>query len=388
MTLAQSGTYWYHSHVSSQYAEGLQGPLIIAPAGVDPLKVAYPYTHDHTLMLMEWFHESYRTITANIRGPHRAFDGYSPQFPWPPVSLLINGRGRFACERILACEQQALYSDPGRNDTQSCQRLRRPFAHGGCRSDHLPQHAQHLMCDVDGWVRLRLIGAASNIPIRVWVDQHPMIIVARDGNRIQPLATDYVTVPVGQRLDVMVRCNQSATAPATFHVFASGNANFYPRPERGAYRQSFYRELYTYAYLRYADPNSPTAHLADMNLRPPRLDVANNRSLRFDDPDVFTDSDVLYEYGYRPAEDLPTAITTAPAATRRLVLRSTVQWDDNAGSPLEWWLTDNMSFVPPSQPLLHQVGLCAVTRESEHPCCSMPIHPSTDSLPLLCIVVL
>lgn len=244
------------------------------------------------------------------------------------------------------------------------------------------------MCDVDGWVRLRLIGAASNIPIRVWVDQHPMIIVARDGNRIQPLATDYVTVPVGQRLDVMVRCNQSATAPATFHVFASGNANFYPRPERGAYRQSFYRELYTYAYLRYADPNSPTAHLADMNLRPPRLDVANNRSLRFDDPDVFTDSDVLYEYGYRPAEDLPTAITTAPAATRRLVLRSTVQWDDNAGSPLEWWLTDNMSFVPPSQPLLHQVGLCAVTRESEHPCCSMPIHPSTDSLPLLCIVVL
>jgi hypothetical protein len=306
-------------------------------------------------MLMEWFHESYREITANIRGPHRVFEGYTPQFPWPPVSLLVNGRGRFACERILACELESLYSDPGRNDTQSCQRLRRPYANGGCRSDHLPTHAEHFMCDVNGWARLRLICSASNIPIRVWVDQHPLIIVARDGNRIQPLSTDYVTVPVGQRLDVMVRCNQSATAPATFHVFASSNANFYPRPERGAYRQRFYRELYTYAYLRYVDPNHPTAHLADLNLRPPVLDVFTNLSLRFDDPTVFTDSNVLHEYSYRPANALPPAVTTAPAATRRLVLRSTVQWDDNAGSPLEWWLTNNVSFVPPSQPLLHQV---------------------------------
>jgi FtsP/CotA-like multicopper oxidase with cupredoxin domain len=28
-TIGQAGTFWYHSHVSTQYCDGLRGPLVV-----------------------------------------------------------------------------------------------------------------------------------------------------------------------------------------------------------------------------------------------------------------------------------------------------------------------------------------------------------------------
>ena len=45
--VVQSGTYWYHSHSAYQEEDGLYGPIVIDPAGADPIA----YDREHVLVL-------------------------------------------------------------------------------------------------------------------------------------------------------------------------------------------------------------------------------------------------------------------------------------------------------------------------------------------------
>ncbi|WP_300535633.1 multicopper oxidase domain-containing protein, partial [Sphingosinicella sp.] len=46
----QSGTYWYHSHSNLQEAMGHYGPIVIDPAGADPVA----YDREHVIVLSDW----------------------------------------------------------------------------------------------------------------------------------------------------------------------------------------------------------------------------------------------------------------------------------------------------------------------------------------------
>ncbi len=48
--LKQSGTYWYHSHTGFQEQVGLYGPIIIDPAGTDPVG----YDREYVVQLTDW----------------------------------------------------------------------------------------------------------------------------------------------------------------------------------------------------------------------------------------------------------------------------------------------------------------------------------------------
>ena len=48
--LKQSGTYWYHSHSGMQEQQGHYGPMIIDPAGADPVG----YDREHVIVLSDW----------------------------------------------------------------------------------------------------------------------------------------------------------------------------------------------------------------------------------------------------------------------------------------------------------------------------------------------
>ncbi|KAF5360146.1 hypothetical protein D9758_011342 [Tetrapyrgos nigripes] len=78
----QAGTFWYHSHVSTQYCDGLRGPLIVEDPN-DPQKHLYDVDDENTIItLIDWYHVSALTLA---------------QIPAPPISnsTLINGIGRF-----------------------------------------------------------------------------------------------------------------------------------------------------------------------------------------------------------------------------------------------------------------------------------------------------
>src|SRR3546814_3668553 len=46
----QSGTYWYHSHSGMQEAMGHYGPIVIDPAGPDPVQAE----REHVVILSDW----------------------------------------------------------------------------------------------------------------------------------------------------------------------------------------------------------------------------------------------------------------------------------------------------------------------------------------------
>src|SRR5690606_135338 len=48
--IRQSGTFWYHSHSGLQEAIGHYGPIVIDPAGADPVG----YDREHVLVLSDW----------------------------------------------------------------------------------------------------------------------------------------------------------------------------------------------------------------------------------------------------------------------------------------------------------------------------------------------
>ncbi|KAK1225832.1 laccase, multicopper oxidase, benzenediol:oxygen oxidorectuctase, partial [Marasmius sp. AFHP31] len=74
----QAGTFWYHSHLSTQYCDGLRGPMVVYDPN-DPHKSLYDVDDESTVItLADWYHDKAKTLT----------------FP-TPQSTLINGLGRW-----------------------------------------------------------------------------------------------------------------------------------------------------------------------------------------------------------------------------------------------------------------------------------------------------
>lgn len=50
----QYGTFWYHAHYSTQYLDGLFGPLIVhAP---EESRFRESYDHDQVVIIQDWYH--------------------------------------------------------------------------------------------------------------------------------------------------------------------------------------------------------------------------------------------------------------------------------------------------------------------------------------------
>ncbi len=59
----QNGTYWYHSHSGFQEQAGVYGPLVIDPAGADPVE----YDREFIIFLSDWTFEDPRRVLANLK---------------------------------------------------------------------------------------------------------------------------------------------------------------------------------------------------------------------------------------------------------------------------------------------------------------------------------
>ena len=61
--LKQAGTYWYHSHSGLQEQLGHYGPMIIDPAGRDPIA----YDREHVVVLSDWSFLHPHTIFTRMK---------------------------------------------------------------------------------------------------------------------------------------------------------------------------------------------------------------------------------------------------------------------------------------------------------------------------------
>ncbi|OJA14707.1 hypothetical protein AZE42_04374 [Rhizopogon vesiculosus] len=78
----QTGTYWYHSHFSTQYCDGLRGPIVIYDPE-DPHKDLYDVDDENTVItLSDWYHDPSSKLNQIVGAVTNN-------------STLINGLGRY-----------------------------------------------------------------------------------------------------------------------------------------------------------------------------------------------------------------------------------------------------------------------------------------------------
>jgi iron transport multicopper oxidase len=318
--VTQTGTFWYHSHNAQQYADGLIGPIIFDH---DPIEQRYNYgSNDYIIMLQEWYHETWPDIMTAYQGPHGAYPGSVPFYPWPPTSFLINGHGQFDC-RTSDCSQNVTWPDScGQLQPTQCIPLRAPFF-GPCKPNAHP--VDEFLCLPGKQIRLRLINAASGIPFRFWIDQHNLTVVARDSIEISPITVSYLHIPIGQRLDLIVTCNQNPSLK--YIIFVASRNSFQPAHIITGPTPT----IWTTALLTYPESN------------------VNARSMNSAEMMDFDPDDPYFEYQALK----PLVPRFAPPAIRRVTLAFAVHWNERQGiDALEEWGVNNITFEPPKEPLL------------------------------------
>ncbi|KAF9033807.1 laccase 17 [Panaeolus papilionaceus] len=104
----QAGTHWYHSHLSSQYVDGIRGAIVIYDPN-DPHASLYDVDDASTVItLADWYHKKAPAIQAQylaqvtdepvpdsglINGVGRYEGG--PNVPWPRINVESGKRYRF-----------------------------------------------------------------------------------------------------------------------------------------------------------------------------------------------------------------------------------------------------------------------------------------------------
>ncbi|KAI0800672.1 bilirubin oxidase [Fomes fomentarius] len=151
----QAGTFWYHSHLSTQYCDGLRGPFVVYDPN-DPHKRLYDVDNDSTVItLSDWYHVAARSIVGRATSD----------------STLINGFGRSI-------------------QTSSAELAVIKVTHGKR-------------------YRFRLVSMSCDPNYIFSIDKHDMTVIEADAVNTKPLTVDSIQIFAGQRYSFVLNANQS-----------------------------------------------------------------------------------------------------------------------------------------------------------------------------------
>nr|ACZ58368.1 laccase [Cerrena sp. WR1] len=151
----QAGTFWYHSHLSTQYCDGLRGPMVVYDPN-DPHASLYDVDDESTVItLADWYHTLARLGAA---------------FPTADATL-INGLGR--------------YSDGTTSD------LAVITVESGKR------------------YRFRLVNISCDPNYTFSIDNHTFTVIEVDGVNHAALDVDEIQIFAGQRYSFVLTANQT-----------------------------------------------------------------------------------------------------------------------------------------------------------------------------------
>ena len=186
--IRQSGTFWYHSHSNLQEAMGHYGPIVIDPAGADPVA----YDREHVLVLSDW----------SFMHPHEILDklkkspGYFNQ-QRTTLAGLMDGSDRMSLEERRMWGGMRM--DP--RDILDVNGSTYTYLVNG----HGPEENWTGLFRPGERVRLRIINASAMSIFNVRIPGLPMTVVQADGENVRPVETDELQISVAETYDVIVR---------------------------------------------------------------------------------------------------------------------------------------------------------------------------------------
>ena len=183
----QAGTYWWHSHSGLQEQVGLYAPMIIDPAGEDPIA----YDREHVVMLSDWSflhpHELFRKLKVNA--------GHF-NMQKQTVAGLLAGRDQPLKDRV---EWAKMRMDP--TDIADVTGSVYTYLVNG----HGPGDNWTGLFTPGERVRLRFINSAAMTIFNVRIPGLSLEVVAADGQPVSPVAVDEFQIAPAETFDVIVR---------------------------------------------------------------------------------------------------------------------------------------------------------------------------------------
>ncbi|OSZ70408.1 copper-binding protein [Sphingomonas sp. IBVSS2] len=184
--IRQNGTYWYHSHSGGQEQLGLYGPMIIDPAGPDPVR----YDREHVILLSDHSPSSPEAIFRNLK----AMPGYY-NYQRQTLAGLLAGRDQKGKDRA---EWGKMRMDPA--DIADVTGAAYTYLVNG----HGPFDNWTALFKPGERVRLRFVNAAAMTNFNVRIPGLRLTIVQADGQHVVPVEVDEFQIGVAETYDAIV----------------------------------------------------------------------------------------------------------------------------------------------------------------------------------------
>ena len=212
--VAQSGTYWYHSHSGMQEQKGMLGAIIIDPAGADPIHA----DRDYIVQLSDWTDEDPHRVFAKLKKQSDYYNFNQPtavdffrdvfavqdaQVPREPGMAGVASAGLSA-----ALDKRRMWNQMRMNPTDL--------------SDISAYTYTYLMngaTPAGNWtglfrpgekVRLRIINSGAMTFFDVRIPGPKMTVVQADGQNVEPVTVDEIRLGVAETYDVIVTPDDGA----------------------------------------------------------------------------------------------------------------------------------------------------------------------------------
>lgn len=187
----QAGTYWYHSHSGLQELMGLYGPIVIDPAGPDPVA----FEREHVVLFSDHSHVNPASILRNLK-----VDPGHYNYQRQTLAGLAAGQDQTLKDRLAWGRM--------RMDPTDISDVTGTGVAGGVLTYLVNGHTRKanwtaLFASGDR-VRLRFINAAGMTAFNVRVPGLAMTVVSADGLDVRPVTVDEFQMSPGETYDVIV----------------------------------------------------------------------------------------------------------------------------------------------------------------------------------------
>jgi CopA family copper-resistance protein len=190
-SVPQNGTYWYHSHSGLQEQVGHYGPIIIDPAGADPVE----YDREYVMVLSDWSFESPERIYEKLKTVSHTYNFQERTIPDFLEDANENGLSQTLSDRAMWGHMRMSPRDIA-DVTGSTYHF---LINGHSTADNW-----NGVFNPGERVRLRIINASAMTIFNVRIPGLPMKVVQADGLHVQPVEVDEFQMGVAETYDVII----------------------------------------------------------------------------------------------------------------------------------------------------------------------------------------
>jgi CopA family copper-resistance protein len=195
--VAQSGTYWYHSHSRFQEQTGLLGGLIVERRDRDSIE----FDKEYVVVLCDWTDSHPETVFSNLKQQSNYYNYHRLTLPAVLSEAKKKGLRPTISERLAWARMNMSPTDISDLSAATYTYL---------LNGNTPNANWTALFQPGERIRLRFINGAAMTLFDVRVPGLQMTVVQADGNDVEPVIVDEFRIGVAETYDVIVQPKDNA----------------------------------------------------------------------------------------------------------------------------------------------------------------------------------